>query len=98
MPHKPQIRQQKPDKLKKMFAWLIVADYLILAFFLLHIHSLTVHRGITTSALLVIYNILLTFLCFRRARRADDTYAIYFMLFATILTFILHLYFFFIRH
>jgi hypothetical protein len=89
------IHHRKPDRLQKVFAWLIVIDYLMLAAFLLQLTSLTLNKGVTISVLLVLYNTLLTFLCFRRARRAEDYYTIYPILSATLLAFILFLYFFF---
>ncbi|PWI33011.1 hypothetical protein DI392_11905 [Vibrio albus] len=89
------IHNRKPDRLQKVFAWLIVIDYLMLTAFLIRLTSLTLNEGVTISALLVLYNTLLTFLCFRRSRRSDDYYTIYPILSATLLAFILFLYFFF---
>ncbi|PJC86422.1 hypothetical protein CSW98_09425 [Vibrio sp. HA2012] len=89
------INSRKPDLLQKVFAWLVVIDYLLLSTFLLKLNSLTLNAGVSISILLVFYNILLTFLCFRRARRAEDFYTVYPVLSATLLAFVLFLYFFF---
>ena len=91
------LHNRRPDRLQKVFAWLIVVDYLMLLMFLVQLTTLPLSSGVTISALLIVYNILLTFLCFRRARRAEDVYTLYPVLSATLLAFVLFLYFFFMR-
>lgn len=83
------------DILKKAFLWMIVFDYLLLAFFLLQLSNLTLNSGTLISLLLVFYNILLTFLCFHRTNNRDS-YILYPTLSATLLAFICFLYFFFL--
>ncbi|UUM32298.1 hypothetical protein [Vibrio japonicus] len=83
------------DILKKAFLWLIIFDYLLLAFFLLQLSHLTLNSGTIISLLLLLYNILLTFLCFQRTNNRDS-YIIYPTLSATLLAFICFLYFFFL--
>ncbi|QXO18282.1 MULTISPECIES: hypothetical protein [Vibrio] len=83
------------DTLKKAFLWLIVLDYCLLALFLTQLTNLTLHAGTSISLLLLIYNILLSFLCFQRTSQRD-AYIIYPTLSATLLAFICFLYFFFL--
>ncbi|MDF2152602.1 hypothetical protein [Vibrio sp. CAU 1672] len=85
----------KKDELKKAFLWLIILDYLLLAFFLFQLSSLSLNSGTMISLLLVLYNILLTFLCFQRTSN-QDSYIIYPTLSATLLAFVCFLYFFFL--
>ena len=91
-----QIRAKKPDSLQKVFLWLILIDYALLSMFLFKLASLTLSSGTAISLLLVFYNIILTFFCFQRANRRDDSYIIYPILSATLLAFICFLYFFFL--
>ncbi len=93
---KQQVKTRKPDTLQKIFLWLIIVDYALLAFFLLQLSSLTLKAGTAISSLLVFYNGLLTYFCFQRAKRHDDNYIIYPTLSATLLAFIFFLYFFFL--
>lgn len=51
--------KRKSDLLKKAFLWLIVFDYLLLAFFLTQLSSMTLNSGTMISLLLVVYNVLL---------------------------------------
>jgi hypothetical protein len=81
--------------LKKAFLWLIIFDYLLLAYFLLKLSNLTLNSGTMISLLLLFYNILLTFLCFQRTNNRDS-YIIYPTLSATLLAFICFLYYFFL--
>ncbi|MCG6235906.1 hypothetical protein [Vibrio furnissii] len=90
-PHKP----TQTDGLKKAFLWLIVIDYCLLGLFLLQLTSLTLHAGTSISLLLMMYNILLSFLCFQRTNK-QESYIIYPTLSATLLAFICFLYFFFL--
>ncbi|MFV0486688.1 MAG: hypothetical protein ACK5NL_05830 [Vibrio fluvialis] len=83
------------DGLKKAFLWLIVIDYCLLGLFLLQLTSLTLHAGTSISLLLMVYNILLSFLCFQRTSK-QESYIIYPTLSATLLAFICFLYFFFL--
>ncbi|KLV09995.1 MULTISPECIES: hypothetical protein [Photobacterium] len=89
-------RTRRPDTLQKTFLWLIVIDYCLLAMFLLKLNALTLRQGTLISLLLVFYNVILTFLCFQRANRRDDSYIVYPTLSATLLAFICFLYFFFL--
>ncbi|MEF1337553.1 hypothetical protein REH81_12290 [Vibrio rotiferianus] len=85
----------KKDGLKKAFLWLIVLDYILLGFFLTQLWSLSLNSGTMISMLLVIYNVLLTFLCFQRTSK-QDSYIIYPIISATLLAFVCFLYFFFL--
>ncbi len=85
----------RKDGLKKAFLWLIIIDYAQLGFFLSQLYNLTLDRGTAISTLLLVYNILLTFLCFRRTDK-QDAYILYPTLSATLLAFICFLYFFFL--
>ena len=85
----------KKDGLKKAFLWLIVFDYILLGFFLTQLWSLSLNSGTMISMLLVIYNVLLTFLCFQRTSK-QDSYIIYPIISATLLAFVCFLYFFFL--
>ncbi|AUI88782.1 hypothetical protein BS333_19950 [Vibrio azureus] len=85
---------QKQDCVKKGFLWLILIDYLLLAFFLFQLPSLTLNSGTTISFLLVVYNFLLVSLCFHRTQK-QDSYIIYPILSATLLAFTCFIYFFF---
>ena len=76
--------------------WLILIDYGLLSMFLFQLTSLTLQAGTAISLLLVFYNAILTFFCFQRANRSDDSYIIYPTLSATLLAFICFLYFFFL--
>ncbi|SHO55678.1 hypothetical protein [Vibrio quintilis] len=89
------VETNKKNGMQKFFLWLIVVDYALLTLFLTQLSSLTLRGGTGISLLLVIYNVLLTFLCFQRTRRRD-TYIIYPTLSATLLAFICFLYFFFL--
>ncbi|MBR9786774.1 MAG: hypothetical protein GYB40_02440 [Vibrionaceae bacterium] len=89
------IENQKKDGLKKAFMWLIIINYVLLTFFLSQLYNLTLNSGTAISTLLVIYNVLLTFLCFRRTEK-QDAYIIYPTLSATLLAFTCFLYFFFL--
>ncbi|MFA0085446.1 hypothetical protein ACE1OE_19080 [Vibrio sp. E150_011] len=89
------IPDSPPDALKKAFLWLVVVDYVLLAFFLSQLATLTLKGGTAISLLLVVYNVLLSFLCFRRTHQHDG-YIIYPTLSATLLAFICFLYFFFL--
>ncbi|MGR5178784.1 hypothetical protein ACPV4B_17500 [Vibrio parahaemolyticus] len=91
----PHFAESKSDSLQKAFLWLIVVDYALLAMFLSQLSSLTLKGGTAISMLLVVYNGLLTFLCFRRTHKRDS-YIIYPTLSATLLAFICFLYFFFL--
>lgn len=88
-------KTSRKDTLKKAFMWLIVLDYCLLGLFLTQLTSLTLHGGTSISLLLLLYNILLSFLCFQRTTRRD-AYIIYPTLSATLLAFICFLYFFFL--
>ncbi|WP_237665834.1 hypothetical protein, partial [Vibrio sp. V26_P1S5P106] len=85
----------KKDGLKKVFLWLIILDYLLLGFFLTQLWNLSLNSGTLISLLLLIYNVLLTFICFQRTKR-QDSYIIYPILSATLLAFVCFLYFFFL--
>jgi hypothetical protein len=89
------VENQKKDGLKKAFLWLIIIDYVLLTFFLSQLYNLTLNSGTAISTLLVVYNVLLTFLCFRRTEK-QDVYIIYPTLSATLLAFTCFLYFFFL--
>ncbi|NAX41608.1 hypothetical protein CAG53_13140 [Vibrio sp. V26_P1S5P106] len=75
--------------------WLIILDYLLLGFFLTQLWNLSLNSGTLISLLLLIYNVLLTFICFQRTKR-QDSYIIYPILSATLLAFVCFLYFFFL--
>ncbi|MEJ2765312.1 hypothetical protein VV869_15230 [Photobacterium sp. MCCC 1A19761] len=92
----PTTRIRRPDSLQKLFLWLIIFDYLLLTMFLVKLHTLPLNTGSAISLLLVVYNTLLAFLCFRRARRQTDYYIVYPVISATLLALICFLYFFFL--
>ncbi|EEX31797.1 hypothetical protein VIC_004747 [Vibrio coralliilyticus ATCC BAA-450] len=75
--------------------WLIVIDYVLLSLFLSQLYNLTLNGGTAISTLLLLYNVLLTFLCFQRTDKRDS-YIIYPTLSATLLAFVCFLYFFFL--
>ncbi|PNQ64890.1 hypothetical protein [Vibrio sagamiensis] len=85
---------KKQDSVRKGFLWLIIIDYLLLAFFLFQLSSLTLNNGAIISFLLVVYNFLLVSLCFQRTHQ-QESYIIYPILSATLLAFICFIYFFF---
>ncbi|WP_428775222.1 hypothetical protein [Vibrio sp.] len=89
------IVREKTDGLRKAFLWLIIVDYALLTFFLSQLTSLSLTGGTAISMLLVVYNVLLTFLCFQRTGH-QDSYIIYPTLSATLLAFVCFLYFFFL--
>lgn len=89
------VENQRKDRLQKAFLWLIIMDYALLAFFLSQLYNLTLNSGTAISMLLVVYNVLLTFLCFQRTE-SQDAYILYPTLSATLLAFICFLYFFFL--
>ncbi|MBE3751494.1 hypothetical protein HJZ98_01580 [Vibrio parahaemolyticus] len=92
--HEPIPDTKRRDVLKKAFLWLIIFDYLLLAFFLTQLSSLNLNSGTMISLLLVVYNVLLVSLCFQRTNK-QDSYIIYPVLSATLLAFVCFLYFFF---
>ena len=94
MPVRAPNKTQK-DSLKKAFLWLIIFDYLLLAFFLTQLPSLNLNSGTMISLLLVVYNILLVSLCYQRTSK-QDSYIIYPVLSATLLAFVCFLSFFFL--
>lgn len=83
------------DLMKKVFLWLIVLDYALLAVFLYQLSSLALQGGLVISLLLVLYNSLLGCVCFSRLDE-QETYIIYPMLSAMLLAFTCFLYFFFL--
>ncbi|WP_332404939.1 hypothetical protein [Vibrio metschnikovii] len=85
---------KRKDNIKKFFLWLIILDYILLGFFLAHLWSLSLNSGTIISLLLVLYNILLTILCFQRTNH-NDLHIIYPIISATLLAFVCFLYFFF---
>ncbi|KJY87073.1 MULTISPECIES: hypothetical protein [Vibrio] len=89
------VRHAKKDGLQKAFMWLIVIDYVLLSLFLIQLFNLTLNGGTAISTLLLIYNVLLTSLCFQRTDKRDS-YIIYPTLSATLLAFVCFLYFFFL--
>jgi hypothetical protein len=91
----PHIQHDKKDSLQKAFMWLIVVDYVLLAMFLSQLTTLSLRSGTMISLLLVVYNILLSFLCFQRTAK-QDAHIIYPTLSATLLAFICFLYYFFL--
>lgn len=74
--HEPMPDTKRRDVLKKAFLWLIIFDYLLLAFFLTQLSSLNLNSGTMISLLLVVYNVLLVSLCFQRTNK-QDSYIIY---------------------
>ncbi|WP_325893188.1 hypothetical protein [Grimontia sp. NTOU-MAR1] len=85
----------KKDTVKKAFLWLVVFDYVLLALFLSQLSNLTLNGGIFISTLLMLYNLLLSGLCFQRTSH-QDSYIIYPTISATMLAFVCFLYFFFL--
>ncbi|MDN3609449.1 hypothetical protein ACODM8_03830 [Vibrio ostreicida] len=85
----------KKDVLQKAFLWLIIIDYMLLSLFLSQLYNLTLNGGTAISTLLLIYNVLMTSLCFQRTDKRD-AYIIYPTLSATLLAFVCFLYFFFL--
>ncbi|ENM5935551.1 hypothetical protein CTB58_003406 [Vibrio mimicus] len=82
------------DRLRKALLWLIILDYILLAFFLAQLSSLTLNNGTIISLLLFVYNIQLFSLCFQNTNHRDS-YIIYPTISATLLAFVYFLYFFF---
>ncbi|MEZ8143204.1 hypothetical protein A1OO_06255 [Enterovibrio norvegicus FF-33] len=83
------------DPLKKALLWLVVLDYVLLTLFLFLLPNLTLNGGTLISTLLMLYNLLLSVLCFQRTSHQDG-YIIYPTLSATLLAFVCFLYFFFL--
>ncbi|PKF51192.1 hypothetical protein [Enterovibrio nigricans] len=83
------------DMIKKVFLWLVVVDYLLLGLFLFLLPTLTLRGGTAISTLLMLYNLLLSFLCFQRSSH-QHSHIIYPTLSATLLAFVCFLYFFFL--
>lgn len=83
------------DTVKKAFLWLVVLDYVLLAMFLSQLSNLSLNSGTFISTLLMLYNLLLSVLCFQRTSHQDG-YIIYPTISATMLAFICFLYFFFL--
>ncbi|MDD1781867.1 hypothetical protein LRP49_11845 [Enterovibrio sp. ZSDZ35] len=83
------------DLIKKAFLWLVVVDYLLLGMFLFLLPTLTLSGGTAISTLLMLYNLLLSVLCFQRVAH-QHSHIIYPTLSATLLAFIFFLYFFFL--
>ncbi|MGD8231008.1 hypothetical protein [Vibrio sp. TRT 1302] len=89
------VNTAKKDGLKKAFLWLIIIDYMLLTLFLSQLYNLTLNAGTGISTLLLIYNVLLTFLCFQRTNK-QEAHIIYPTLSATLLAFVCFLYYFFL--
>ncbi|MGI2258633.1 hypothetical protein [Shewanella sp. GXUN23E] len=66
-----------PDGPQKVFLYLILLGWLMLIWLALNIHSMSSRYGIISSLLLLLFNLLLVAICYRRARRTDDGYLIY---------------------
>jgi len=92
---KHKAKQNKPSHLKKALLWLIVIDYVLLSLFLTQLYKLSLRAGTVISTLLVIYNVLLAYICFKRTNK-QDVHIIYPTLSATLLAFVYFLYFFFL--
>jgi len=89
------VSHAKKDGLQKAFLWLIIIDYVLLSLFLSQLYNLTLNGGTAISTLLLLYNVLLTSLCFQRTNKRD-AHIIYPTLSATLLAFVCFLYFFFL--
>ncbi|NLS13724.1 hypothetical protein HGP28_12555 [Vibrio sp. SM6] len=89
------VTRAHPDLIKKCLLWLVVVDYPLLGLFLLLLPDLHLSGGTLISALLLIYNLLLSVICFHRTAQ-QDTYIIYPILSATLLAFVCFLYYFFL--
>ncbi len=84
-----------PDALQKLFLYLIIFDWIILIYLIVEIKEMSFRHGAITSVVVAMFNLLLVNLCFRRARRAEDSYQIYPVIIGSLLSFVLIAYFFF---
>lgn len=76
--------------------WLIILDYVLILLFFTQLHAISWKLGAFVSVLLAFYNALLAFFCSKRANRAEDWNVVYPIIVATIITFGLIMYCFFI--
>ncbi|MEZ9594343.1 hypothetical protein AB4298_06855 [Shewanella sp. 10N.261.52.F9] len=84
-----------PDFLQKLFLYLILFDWVVLLYLFVEIKSMSFRHGAITSVMVVIFNLILVNLCFKRARRAEDSYQIYPVIMGALMSFVIIAYFFF---
>ena len=87
-------QRKGPDGLQKLFLYLILIDWFVLLYLCTQIDNITFGNGAFVSALLSAFNLLLVGLCFKRARRTEDGYLLYPVIFGAIISFGLVFYFF----
>lgn len=88
-------QRKGPDGLQKLFLYLILIDWFVLIYISFEIREFTFRHGSMASVMLTIFNLILVNLCYRRARRAEDSYLLYPVIGGALLSFILMAYFFF---
>ncbi|MCL1126499.1 hypothetical protein [Shewanella surugensis] len=88
-------QRKGPDSLQKLFLYLILIDWFVLIYISFEIREFTFRDGSMASVMLTIFNLILVNLCYRRARRTEDSYLLYPVIGGALLSFILMAYFFF---
>ncbi len=83
-----------PDGLQKLFLYLILIDWFVLTYLGTQINTMNFAYGAFVSLLLGSFNLLLVGLCFKRARRTEDGYLLYPVVFGALLSFGMVVYFF----
>ncbi|QQX80509.1 hypothetical protein JK628_01100 [Shewanella sp. KX20019] len=87
--------RKRPDLLQKLFLYLILFDWVILIYLVIELKNMSFRYGAMTSIMVALFNLILVNLCFRRARRAEDSYQIYPVIIGALMSFALIAYFFF---
>ncbi len=90
----PHYQRKGPDGLQKLFLYLILTDWFVLLYLGTQVNNITFRHGAFVSVLLSAFNVLLVGLCFKRARRAEDGYLLYPVIFGAIFSFLLVFYLF----
>ncbi|MFT5787961.1 MAG: hypothetical protein ACI8SJ_000056 [Shewanella sp.] len=84
-----------PDLLQKLFLYLILFDWAVLIYLISEVKEMSFIYGSMTSIIVAAFNLILVNLCFRRARRAGDSYQIYPVIIGALMSFALVAFFFF---
>ncbi|MCL1038712.1 hypothetical protein L2725_14805 [Shewanella corallii] len=84
-----------PDGPQKVFLYLILLGWLMLIWLTLNLQGMSARYAVISSGLLLVYNLLMVGICFRRARRTDDGYLIYPVVGSAIGSYVLTAWYFF---
>jgi len=90
----PSFERKGPDNLQKLFLYLIIFDWIALLYLASELTTLSFRQGVSTSIMLATFNCILFNICLKRTRRSNDSYLIYPVIAAALLSFILIAYFF----